>query len=715
MFKIVFTLSGGARGLVCPPFSRRHAGAKFIPSGYAVLFMLMALTLPLGAEATTVGVYSPARSQFYLTKPGTGAPAPVPIKIKGAGNNWLPLLGAGAFQFGLYDSQTGTFYFRLENSSGPVTKKIRFEGFQPDWLPIAGDWDGDKAYGVGLYDPQTGRFFLKNRLASGPADLTVRLGGIKDNWRPVVGDWNGDGLTTVGAYNPDDGRFHLRNANTDGSAELTLQIQELNTGLWPVAADWDNDGVWSPGLYSQAARTFYWRNTLTTGPWTGSMKLAGVGADALPVTRSISITQPTPAATETGVAAGNGVTATIGANGGTLRSPDQALLLTVPPKALAANTKLTLQPITNHAHCGKGKAYRLLPRGQLFKQPVELTFRYTAKDLHGTAAEELGGAYQTSSGYWRWLDKPVVNVDAKTVTLSTTNFADFAVVENFRLAPGAAKVFVNKTLPLSLQACYPADAEASRPYSLGVLQDSFDAFLPPLSQPQWAVNGIPGGGRTQGAIKGGIYSATYKAPQVKPESNPVAVSTRISPLDSGPGDVLLVSNITIADQVKVYTGTVVYTNHDGQVNARANTIWRQIESPSGSAHYYAATAGNITADIKLDNCDPLRVTVPLENKNLVSELHVYDETHVTTPKAYLFDLWPNWNAMLQMTCYDGNRKPYAYESPASTWLGLSVSSCSVDNPALPRYQDELTLKSSLTCPHPLDFKASWSFKGAILE
>lgn len=725
MFKSSFTVFGTACRPVSPSFNPFHAKARFIPLNAvvpqdfikrrfrpdvcaAVLSILATVALPYGAEATTVGVYSAAQSRFDLAKPGSGTAQPLSIKIKGVQSSWLPMLGAGTFQFGLYDPATGTFYFRLENSSGFVTQKMRFEGFQPDWLPIAGDWDGDRAYGVGLYDPQTGTFYLKNQLTSGPADTTVRLGNTQENWRPLVGDWDGDGDTTVGAYNPGNGQFYLRNANTDGPADLTMRIEGLKTTLLPVAADWDNDGVWSPGLYNPASQTFYWRNALNTGLQQGRTKLAGVSANALPVTRSVSITEPTPAVTDVGAAIGGGATAAIGSGGGTLRSPDNVLLLTIPPGALAAKTNITIQPISNHAHCGKGKAYRLLPGGQIFKQPVKLTFRYTAKDLNGTAAAELGGAFQTPDGYWRWVENPVLDADAQSVTIATTHFADFAEVEDFHLSPETAKVFVNKTLPLALETCYPSDVD------LGTLQGSFDAYVPPISQPQWAVNGVPGGGRTQGTIKGGIYSATYKAPRVKPESNPVAVSARISPLDSGPGEVLLVSNITISDEVKTYTGAVAYTTHVGQVSAKAKITWVQIESPSGGTHSYAATVGNIVADIKLDNCDLLRTSMPLEDKHLVSELSVYDETNTVTPKTYLFDVWPDRDAVLHFTCYDYDGRPYAYDSYAVTWLALAVSSCSVDNPTPPAYKDALTLKGSLACPS-YSFDASWSFKGVVLE
>src|SRR5687768_430852 len=70
--------------------------------------------------------------------------------------------------------------------------------------------------------------------------------------------------------------------------------------------------------------------------------------------------------TAVGIAMGAPSELTIGAAGGRLASSDGKLTLVIPPGALASDTRITIQPISNNAPLGLGTAYRFTPDGGQF-------------------------------------------------------------------------------------------------------------------------------------------------------------------------------------------------------------------------------------------------------------------------------------------------------------------------------------------------------------
>lgn len=263
----------------------------------------------------------------------------------------------------------------------------------------------------------------------------------------------------------------------------------------------------------------------------------------------------TPVATAVGSPIGSAATATLGAVGGTLSSSDGRVTLSVPAGALAADTVIGIQPITNHAHGGRGNAYRFTPDGQTFQTPITLKFTYTDADLEGTVAQAMGAAYQSADGYWHWVKNPVLDATAKTVTVATTHFTDYADAAGFNLRPGAATVKVGGTVGLHVKFCYPASVDDSAelaPLVVGLECEfpSAQGALAPLSGvSQWAVAGA-------GSVSGDSFSATYTAPATKPAPNTAVVSARIN--NTKFGTLYLLSNITIIDEVTSYTGDLAF-------------------------------------------------------------------------------------------------------------------------------------------------------------
>ncbi len=131
-------------------------------------------------------------------------------------------------------------------------------------------------------------------------------------------------------------------------------------------------------------------------------------------------------ATAVGVPSGSPVSATIGAAGGSLSSTDGRISVTIPAGALASNTVIGIQPITNMALGRIGAGYRLTPTGQTFLTPVTSEFTYADLDVTGTAVEALGAAFQTPAGYWQWAGESIVDTGAKSVSVTASHFSDWS-------------------------------------------------------------------------------------------------------------------------------------------------------------------------------------------------------------------------------------------------------------------------------------------------
>jgi hypothetical protein len=273
---------------------------------------------------------------------------------------------------------------------------------------------------------------------------------------------------------------------------------------------------------------------------------------------------PPPVATAVGVAAGNAAGATIGAAGGKISAADGKLVVTIPAGALAANTVIGIQPLTNLAPGRIGAAYGLTPEGQTFLKPVTLAFKYSDQDLEGTAADFLGAAFQTAGGYWQWAGSASVDTVAKTASIASNHFSHWAMVEEFLIRPAKRTVKTGAHIGLQVRGCYVAE-EYDRPDGtpgpvLGAdCNLDVGTFGSDLSVSEWSVNGTKGGGAAFGYVTGNGADATYTAPGIVPVPNPVAVSARLSRPDNVSFlKFLVVSNLTIADDS--WTGTASGAN-----------------------------------------------------------------------------------------------------------------------------------------------------------
>ncbi len=201
-----------------------------------------------GDGQTTIGLYDPSTSTFYLRTSNAAGPADIAFQYGPAGTNWIPLVGDwtgnpdGQTTVGLYDPSTSIFYLRTSNSAGFANIVFQYGAPGQNSIPLAGDWVGDGQSTVGLYDRANATFYLRDFNSAGYADTTVWFGNPGSNWIPLVGDWGSSGQTTVGLYDPSTATFNLRNTNTKGTADVAFAYGPPGGNWTPIVGDWTGPG-----------------------------------------------------------------------------------------------------------------------------------------------------------------------------------------------------------------------------------------------------------------------------------------------------------------------------------------------------------------------------------------------------------------------------------------------------------------------------------------
>lgn len=258
-----------------------------------------------------------------------------------------------------------------------------------------------------------------------------------------------------------------------------------------------------------------------------------------------------PEATAIGEPLGARVEGVVGPNGGSLFSSDAQITVEIPAGALAADTALQVEPITNTAWGGRGNGYRLLPHGQVFQVPIKIRFKYGSQEIAGTSAEALRVAYQDDQGFWHRYNTVSLDTSAQELSVTTTHFSDWSRVHGAQIVPGSATVRANDTLNLSVEFCQAVD-EGDDLVSLLARCEAVSADDVIMAS-DWSVNGVSGGNSQIGTVSGGATGAAFTAPPSAPASNPVAVSASINALP--PNRIIITSNLLITGG-KTWAGQV---------------------------------------------------------------------------------------------------------------------------------------------------------------
>ncbi|MFT3703401.1 MAG: hypothetical protein QM802_13575 [Agriterribacter sp.] len=248
-----------------------------------------------------------------------------------------------------------------------------------------------------------------------------------------------------------------------------------------------------------------------------------------------------PAVTAVGVPTGAATTKEIGPSGGSIVSADGTVEITVPSGAVSANTIFTIQPITNF--CPNGRhAFRLLPSGSVFTNPVTITFHYTDEDIAGSLPELQAIAYQDVNQIWYRIPSANIDTITKTIAVKTKHFTDWSDLEGLKLkitkdAKETGEVKINQQLFLEVTGTN--DTKPTPPAPNNPSPD--DDELPPLPKPSpqkpvWYINQYKNGNDVVGTLKPAAenlgeyykYMSLYTAPSKVPSPDVVIAGAELT-------------------------------------------------------------------------------------------------------------------------------------------------------------------------------------------
>jgi hypothetical protein len=236
-----------------------------------------------------------------------------------------------------------------------------------------------------------------------------------------------------------------------------------------------------------------------------------------------------PIKTAVGTPTGSPVTRTIGPAGGTVLSADGRVELDFPANALATNTSITIQPVTNTAPNGTGVSYHFTPDGTKFGAPVTLIFHYSDSDANGTDPLFFYIAFQDSTGVWQAdFKNRSVDTVAKTASLSISHFSIWSMGSQFYLF--VAPVLVTEKQTSEAYIVLVNDEGDPGPGAGG--EFGLSALPPVTPVPNsnasgWSVNGVPGGNSRDGTISGTETIETYTAPATIDKERKVQISAAV--------------------------------------------------------------------------------------------------------------------------------------------------------------------------------------------
>lgn len=154
----------------------------------------------------------------------------------------------------------------------------------------------------------------------------------------------------------------------------------------------------------------------------------------IPAPTPIPGTPSTAFKSEHGAPIGAIVTATIGAAGGAIQTPDGNIKLTIPAGAVSANTNFSIQQVENKFG-SKSPAYRLLPEGQIFEKDITIDYSYASMNYTAAQSKLIFMSYQDKDGYYHKAKSIVNNFADKRIKVSTKHFSDWMIYTQIELKP----------------------------------------------------------------------------------------------------------------------------------------------------------------------------------------------------------------------------------------------------------------------------------------
>ena len=294
--------------------------------------------------------------------------------------------------------------------------------------------------------------------------------------------------------------------------------------------------------------------------------------------------------TEIGKPDGPSVSKLISTRGGSIISDDGGVQLIFPSGALLKETLITIQPTTNNAQSGKGKAYWFEPSGIQFAEPVTIVFKYSEEDAKEIHPEFMSFATQNKNGKWTRLEFDDVDSANRTLTGTISHFSGAARVDDIILHPIKSLLRARETTTLAI-------FDRSKPDNHGFFQVM---KYPGSYSTEYYVNGQLNGDEANGKIQSDLTPsmAYYTAPSTLPLPNPVFITVAVNKEVKRKNKKSKMVNgfascrITIYDVYKVK----VFCYFSGRVGLNAKL--------ADSALFYAAVVPFSVALEKVTNFEP---------------------------------------------------------------------------------------------------------------
>jgi hypothetical protein len=237
---------------------------------------------------------------------------------------------------------------------------------------------------------------------------------------------------------------------------------------------------------------------------------------ALIDTSQIKFIEP-PDSTGFGTPGGHLVSQEIGPAGGIIVSDDGRVELIFPADALTANTTISIQPITNLAPNGAGKAYKCEPSGIQFKKPVQFFFHYTKQEAEACPADLMNLASQDDTGKWTFSKYENWDSTKRILKGSIHHFSSVGNSNGVTIRPDKTMTIAEGRVNINFYDRY-------RTIQSGPFLGNGDRQS--IGSRYWAVNGIRDGNQNVGYAGPGTLTSlgAYTAPKVMPKENPVTIN-----------------------------------------------------------------------------------------------------------------------------------------------------------------------------------------------
>jgi hypothetical protein len=162
-----------------------------------------------------------------------------------------------------------------------------------------------------------------------------------------------------------------------------------------------------------------------------------------------------------------------GAN--TIVSSDNSLMISASSNAIPKGSTVTIEVVEADNVIGAlGKVYRLQTEVNEFDEPVILTFHYDDEMLGDLSPNTLSAAYlKDGSTTWRIATDVEVNLELKTVSVTTNHFSDWIIVASdafINLTVGDDEIFTYGSLFINPDSAVNAISDS---YSIDLLNDTY--------------------------------------------------------------------------------------------------------------------------------------------------------------------------------------------------------------------------------------------------